>query len=106
MGVQEADRIIASLPNPGQGLTDGDSPTQFKSKLDGTIRSLKEVEARRIYTTQKGIQPSSIPLGSMGSVIDKRGDEIAEQVRKSNPGADERQIEQVVEQQLKREFGI
>jgi hypothetical protein len=42
----------------------------------------------------------------MGSVIDKRGDEIAEQVRKSNPGADERQIEQVVEQQLKREFGI
>lgn len=106
MGVQEAERIISSLPNPGAGLTDGDSPTEFKSKLDSTVRALKEVEARRIYTMQKGIQPADVPLGSMSTIIDKRGDEIETQIRKANPQADPAQIEQTVRDQLKREFGL
>jgi len=106
MGVQEAERIVSSLPNPGSGLTDGDSPTEFKAKLDGTIKALKQVEARRIYTMQKGIQPNAIPLESMPAVIDKRGDEIEAEIKKRNPTASPDQINQTVRDQLKREFGL
>ena len=38
MGVQEAERIIAGAPNAGTGIFDGDSPTNFETKLNNQIR--------------------------------------------------------------------
>lgn len=48
MGVQEADRIIASLPNAGTDIFGGDSPTEFEAKLNNAVKQTKYALARKI----------------------------------------------------------
>lgn len=103
MGVEEAKRITAGLPNPGTGLTDGDSPTQFKAKLDQSIYQLKLVEARAKYMLQKGLTFADVPLEKMPSIINERGKQIATQY-KLNPSKP-RDLD-LIKKQLSAEFGI
>lgn len=54
MTVQEAERIKPTLPNAGTGLLDGDSPTQFKAKLDNAT-AMMEASIRRLqYLRSEG----------------------------------------------------
>ena len=41
MSEAEAKRLMAVMPNAGTGVFDGDSPTQFKTKLDVVVREAK-----------------------------------------------------------------
>lgn len=50
----EAERIMRGTPNPGKGIFDGDSPTQFKSKLDAQIEALEGVNLRMQYLRARG----------------------------------------------------
>ena len=103
MGVEEAKRITAGLPNPGVGLTDGDSPTEFKAKLDQTIYQLKLVEARTVYLLANGLTLGSVSLDAMPNIINRRAKEIA---KRDNIDLSTTAGQSLIKQQLSAEFGI
>ena len=105
----EAGRITKGLPNTGSGLIDGDSPIEFKSKLDSTMSRLKSASARQFYALQKGLtkdQMFALPLESIPQIIDKRGADIENELRTANPNVTPEEIEAQVERRLKQEFGL
>ena len=103
MGVQEADRIIASLPNAGADIFGGDSPTEFEAKLNNAVKQTKYALARKNYALKKGLNWESTPLDSMPSIINKRGKEIAAQY---NLDLTKPADLQTIDRQLAAEFGI
>jgi hypothetical protein len=103
MGDQEADRIITSLPNPGTGVFDGDSPTEFESKLNNGIQQAKYALARKQYALKNGLNWQDTPLDQMPSIINKRGEDIAKQY-KLNPK--DPKDKNIIKTQLAAEFGI
>lgn len=103
MGVDEAKRIISTLPNPGLDLFDGDSPTEFQAKLDNAVAQTKYSLARQTYALRKGLKWDSIPLDKMPSLINERGKQIAKEYKLDpNKPADM----QTIQRQLAAEFGI
>lgn len=106
MGVQEADRIMASLPNAGTGIFDGDSPTEFEAKLDNAVQQTKYALARKNYALKQGIKQNAwekIDLSDMPSIVNKRADEIAK-AYKLDP--DKPTDKATIKRQLAAEFGI
>lgn len=103
MGVQEAERIIASLPNAGTDIFGGDSPTEFEAKLNNAVKQTKYALARKNYALKKGLNWENTPLDSMPSIINKRGKEIAEQYKLDLKKPADLQI---IDRQLAAEFGI
>ena len=65
MSEAEAGRLTKGMPNPGTGIFDGDSPTEFISKLKATTASLRKASARYVYALRNGLDPQSIPLDRM-----------------------------------------
>lgn len=106
MGVQEADRIMASLPNAGTGIFDGDSPTEFEAKLDNAVQQTKYALARKNYALKQGIKEKAwekIDLSDMPSIVNKRADEIAK-AYKLDPAKPSDKA--TIKRQLAAEFGI
>ena len=104
MGVQEAQRIMSSLPVPGTGIFDGDSPTVFKAKLDNAIQQLKLVEARNAYIVRTGsVSLTDVPLSKMPKIINDKASEIAKQY-KLNP--ENPRDKQLIMKSLSAFFGI
>ena len=103
MGVQEAERITSTLPNAGTGIFDGDSPTQFQSKLDNGVAQVKYAIARKNYSINKGLKWENTPLDKMPNIINNRGAEIAKQYNldPKKPGD-----LTTINRQLAAEFGI
>ena len=54
MSEAEARRIMKSFPDPRIGITEGDSPTEFKRKLDAVMRDVEDTIARNQYVLRKG----------------------------------------------------
>jgi hypothetical protein len=103
MGVQEAERIIATLPNAGTGIFDGDSPTEFEAKLNNAVQQTKYALARKQYSLRKGLNWESTPLEKIPSIVQARGKAIAEQYNLDpNKPADL----QTINRQLAAEFGV
>jgi len=105
MGVQEAARIEAGLPSAGQGIFDGDSPTEFKAKLDNTMRELRLVEARNAYILRRGLSFKDIPLDNVPKLINDRAAELAKQYQVDLKKATPTQMN-AIKRQLSVEFGI
>lgn len=103
MGVQEADRIIASLPNAGTDIWGGDSPTEFEAKLNNAIRQTKYALARKNYALKKGISWENTPLDNMPRIIQERGKQI-EKEYKLDPK--DPSTKNTVLRQLAAEFGV
>ena len=61
MSEAEARRIMKSFPDPRLGLTEGDSPTEYKRKLDGVLRKARLSLARNSYALSKGLTPQFNP---------------------------------------------
>jgi hypothetical protein len=106
MGVQEADRIIASLPNAGSTVFGGDSPVEFEAKLNNAVQQTKYALARQTYALKSGIKKDAwekIPLSDMPSIVNKRAEEIGKAYKLDpNKEADK----QTIKRQLAAEFGI
>lgn len=103
MGVQEAERIITSLPNAGTGIFDGDSPTEFEAKLNNAVQQTKYALVRKNYALKNGLKWENIPIEKMPSIIQERGKQIAAQYKLDlNKPADL----QTIDRQLAAEFGI
>ncbi len=59
---QEAKRLTKALPNAGVGLFDGDSPTEFRSKLNGVIEEVNEALDRYDEIQTKGTKKKPTDL--------------------------------------------
>jgi hypothetical protein len=103
MSDAEAGRIMASLPNAGTNAWDGDSPTQFKAKLDNTIQQTKYALARKQYALKNGRNWETIPLDSIPDIVRQRGKEIAKQYKLDPSKAADLNT---IDRQLAAEFGI
>jgi hypothetical protein len=103
MGVQEAERITSTLPNAGTGIFDGDSPTQFQSKLDNGVAQIKYAIARKNYSINKGLKWENTSLDKMPNIINDRGAQIAKQY---NLDPKKPADLTTINRQLAAEFGI
>lgn len=102
----EAKRIMAAAPNPGQGLFDGDSPTEFKAKLDNTMRQVRMAEARYAYIKRRGFSINDVPLESMPAIMRQRDQELEQEVSTRFPNMNKKERDNLIKQQLAREFGL
>jgi hypothetical protein len=105
MSELEAKRLMKAMPNPGIGTFDGDSPTEFKTKLDGVMQNLDRVIARSNYVQKHGLSSiEDIGLDNMDGIIDRRGGELETELK--DKGIPESEIENAVMQALSEEFGV
>jgi hypothetical protein len=103
---QEAERILRGMPNPGTGLMDGDSPTEFKAKMDDAIRQTKAAEARLVYIKRRGLSIGDVSLDDMPRLMNKRGKEVEAQLRKAQPKTSPADIRKQAKRYLATEFGL
>ncbi|MET0063213.1 MAG: hypothetical protein ABW176_13055 [Candidatus Thiodiazotropha endolucinida] len=101
---QEEKRLKDGMPNPGLGIFDGDSPTEFQAKLDATVGELQKAAMRYHYAQIHGLDISSIPLSSIESMMDKRGSQLETQFMKQ--GMTQQQAERAALEQVRKEFGL
>jgi len=112
------------LINPGTGLTDGDSYTQAKSKLERYQRYVDRAIARANYIRKFGFSLQNLPKElehllfkgddpgnpnvpqAIDDVMNKRGMEIYQSIKKQNPSATEEDAQSVAAKQLAKEFGL
>jgi len=104
MSIPEAERIMQAMPTAGQGLLDGDSPTQFMAKLNASLQRLTLVNARMNYARKVGQPWESIPIEQMERILQGRTDQLQEMYQKQGLQGDE--LRGAVRQGLKQEFGI
>ena len=103
MSDAESGRIISSLPNPGTGVFDGDSPTEFESKLNNGIQQAKYALARKEYALKNGLKWQNIDLGKMPVIIENRAEAIAKQYKLNLEDPKDRNT---ILRQLAAEFGV
>lgn len=100
----EAERIRASLPDPGDGLFSGDSPTEFTAKVKDLKKRLKLEAMKLSYARQRGLDALSIGVDDFQLVVEQRGKQIEQQVRADNPTAPDREVRTLVQAALMEEF--
>jgi hypothetical protein len=112
MSEAEAQRILKGMPSPGQGLLDGDSPTEFKSKLDDAMKQTKMALARYEYIKRNGIALTDnggnavVPLERMPQIMNDRGKALEAQFKKANPSMQDADVQNRVRAVLAKEFGL
>ena len=111
MSEQEAQRILRGMPNPGQGLFDGDSPTEFKAKLDDAMKQTKMAVARSAYLKRQGMSledglGKGVSLDRMPSLMNERGRALEAQFKQDQPDASDAVRQRAVRRQLAVEFGL
>jgi hypothetical protein len=110
MSEPEARRILSGMPKPGDGIFDGDSPTEFKAKLDDAMQKTKMAVSRLAYIKRNGMSLEDgsgnpvIPLERMPQLINERGRVIETELKKT--GASGKPLERAVRRQLGIEFGL
>lgn len=106
MSEKEAERLTRGMPNPGQGLLDGDSPSEFRAKLEDVIAELRMAAARYHYIKKNGIALSDIPLSKMPDLMNRRAQELESSIKAQTPGLEEAQVVYQVRGLLAQEFGL
>lgn len=98
MSEKEAKRIRQALPDPGEGILDGNSPTEFEAKWNRTMRSLKLANARYIYYLKTS--PEKLESGEVMSLdrFKNRLEDREEELREAGLG------DQEIAAQLNQEF--
>lgn len=100
---EEAARLKSGVPNPGSGLFDGDSPTEFKAKLENTIRDLKMAEARLHYIKVNGLKLGDVSLARMPMIMKDREQELIKQFKLDPNKPEDRNV---LRNRLAQEFGL
>lgn len=100
VSVEEFNRLKQSLPNPGEGVFDGDDPISYQAKLDRAMQDTKRAIMRYKYMTALGKDAMSMPLWKIDDVINERGTELEQQYGNDEAG------KLRVRQQLRQEFSM
>ena len=89
MSEKEASRIRKAMPDPGEGVFDGDSPTEFEAKWKSVMKHLRMSQARHIYYLNQGMAPAEVEkmtrndallsFSAIEDKIDERGKELQSQ---------------------------
>jgi hypothetical protein len=99
----EMKRLVKQLP------TQDDGPTTFLAKARTVQGAIRMSIARLNYFRSKGL-PADFEKMSLESfkkdIFNKRGSEIAQEVRKANPSMDERTLRIEVYKRVHKEFGV
>jgi hypothetical protein len=101
----EAKRLMAGMPNPGAGIGDGDSPTEFQAKLGASMKSARLSIIRARLAKQYGLNWQDIPLEQVDDDLLAKylGERKAElEARGLEPDEAERQAATAI----KAEFGL
>lgn len=112
LSVAEAERIMKAMPNPGSGLFDGDSPTEFKAKLDDVIAKVKQGVARAAYMKRNGMSMTDqagnpvIPLERMPMLMRERAAAIEQQLRSTGGKVSDVELKKAVRSAVAKEFGL
>lgn len=111
MSEAEAERIRKSMPDPGDGIFGGDSPTEFQAKLDAGIAEAKKAVARLAYLKRNGMSledglGKGITLQRMPQLMNERGKEIEASLKQQNPNVEAAALGKAVRRQLAVEFGL
>lgn len=112
VGATEAPRLISAMPNPGTNPFNGDSPTEFWSKLQGVTKQLKMAEARQVYALRNGMSVFNdkgeplISLARMPQIMNERGKELERELARQNPKMQRKELQSLVTKALGREFGL
>lgn len=104
----ETPRLMRQMPNPGTGLLDGDSPTEFQAKLGGVEKTLRQVFARYSYAKAKGLNWQSIPLDNVPKLMAEREKQLSATMKMKRPDldADSPEFRDTVKRELAAEFGL
>ena len=101
MGVQEAERIMATMSGPN------DTPTEFKAKLARARESTMLAVARYNYWRNKGGGGTPQDIGSipdMNKILQQRGAEIFNEMRQSGLSNSDARLQAA--RTLSQEFGL
>ena len=100
MSEAEANRLRQAMPDPEK-----DSPTQFRAKLENSIRLSKLTHARYVAIGKYGVNKYT-PVDAIPDIINQRAGQIEQQLRQQNPQAAQPLVDKAVKDALKQEFGI
>jgi hypothetical protein len=111
MSEAEAQRILNGMPKIGDGWFDGDSPTEFKAKLDDAMAQTKKSIARLAYLKRNGMSledglGKGVTLDRMPELMKERGREIEAELKKTAPNASKEVVGRSMRRQLSVEFGL
>lgn len=106
MSEAEAKRLRKAVPDPGDGIFDGDSPTEFLSKMNATFKSLRLATARYTYTLRNGLDWKKLSLDKVENIMRKRMDEIEQAILQQNPDTPPEEVRETMKRTLAEEFGL
>lgn len=106
MSEGEAARLVKGMPNPGMGLFDGDSHSEFRAKMDGVVSELKRASARYHYVNKYGMEISDVPLEKMPDMMNKRAQAYETEIKSINPNIGQGDLVRMVKQKLADDFGL
>ncbi len=109
VGVSEAPRLLQQMPVAGQGLIDGDSPTEFDAKMNATMDAITASIARAEYARTNGLtkkQQFAIPLDTVPQMINAKGDQYRDEILRANPNIPPEELAEMVKTRLRQEFGL
>jgi hypothetical protein len=102
----EAERLTKAIPFAGTGMWDGDSPTEFKAKMDAVTKDLRMATARRSYIKRQGFSLGQVQLDQMPKIMNDRGAQIKSEIQSGNPSMQEQEMGRMVRRRLAEEFGL
>jgi hypothetical protein len=109
MSEAEANRLRKGVPDAGEGIFGGDSPTTFKAKLRDSIKVLTMANARYNYWLKYPEKAGSkyfVSLDEMPDVIETQGARIERNIEQKNPGLSQEEVDRKVKEELQKIFGI
>lgn len=112
MSEAEAKRLRRGVPDPGDAWYNGDSPTEFQSKMSAQTRTLRSAGARYTYALKNGWDMSpenlekALPVNKVEDLIEERGAALERQLRARRPDLSDTAVEGFVMQTLNEEFGM
>jgi len=115
MSEPEAKRLRKGVPDPGEGIFGGDSPTEFQSKINNTYKKLKASLARYNYYLKQGVSEqalkkminsgAAVSIDSMPNLIEKTGRQLEKEIKQQNPGITMQELSKKVTAELSSIFG-
>lgn len=125
MSELEAKRLRKAVPDPGEGIFDGDDPVTFEANMNATILDLERYAARLHYAQKTGIidvtkrdaegklakselnkLEGRLPVERMKSIMGKRHREIAAEILRAKPGISVVEAAQEAAAGVDAEFGM
>jgi len=116
MSEKEADRLRQGMPDPGEGIFGGDSPTVFVSKMKGMVKELERAAIRYQVMLKGGISEDRIKemaaqdalptWTEIKGMIDAMGATIEARIKLRNPRASKQSIQSQVLSELKEVYGF